>query len=339
MTRPRPARPTDIVPLVAFDGRVFPNEAHPWDQLGCAPAGPHVLGSAMEQWFSFATGRRTWVSVQGQTVRGVISARKRATRLAWEIDTLIAADEDVEAIGLMLFDQIVAGAARAGVHKLFLRLEAGSDLLSSAHRAGFISYARETLLSHIGPHPTNAPPPVLQIRPHQKGDAYALYQLYCKATPAEVRQMEAATFQEWLAAQEERSKGRGRINLIGEHQSRAMAWVRASRDTEQGRIDLVIHPDAWTETDALLAAGLSGLRPKQPVLCVVREHARPVREHLEAAGFTPSGDYVCLVKRLALPIQALRPRRVAVPALVKPLIAKPLAPAMSTDPSPGPSPR
>jgi hypothetical protein len=333
MTRPRPARPTDIVPLVAFDGRVFPNEAQPWDRLGCALAGPHVLGSAMEQWFSFATGRRTWVSVQGQTVRGVISARKRATRLAWEVDTLIAADEDVDSIGLMLFDQIVAGAARAGVHKLFLRLEAGSDLLTAAHRAGFISYARETLLAKSGPHSANLPTTGLYVRPHQKGDAYALYQLYSKATPAEVRQFEAATFQEWLAAQEERSRGRGRVDLIGEQHSRAMAWVRASRDAEQGRIDLMIDPEAWTETDALLALGLGSLRPEKPAFCLVREYARPVREHLESAGFDKAGEYVSLVKRLALPIQALRPRRVAVRALVPPLIAKPLAPAMSADPS------
>jgi hypothetical protein len=155
-----------------------------------------------------------------------------------------------------------------------------------------------------------------------------------------VRQYEAATFQEWLAAQEDRSRGRGRVDQIGEHQSRAMAWVRASREADQGRIDLLIHPDTWTETDTLLALGLSRLRPEKPVFSLVRDYARPVREHLEAAGFEMAGDYVSLVKRLALPIQALRPRRVAVPALVKPLIAKPLAPAMSAgNPSPDPSPR
>ena len=331
MTRPRPARPTDIVPLVAFDGRVFANEAHPWDRIGCSPAGPHVLGSAIEQWFSFATGRHTWVSVQGQTVRGVVSARKRGTRFAWEIDTLIAADQNVEGIGMMLFDQAVAGAARAGVHKLFLRLQAGSDLLPAAHRAGFISYARETLLRLAGPHPTDAPPPQIALRPYEKGDAYALYQLYTRATPADTRRVEAATFQEWLAAQDERSRGRGRLNLIGEHQSRAMAWVRASREAELGRLDLLIHPDTWPETEALLAAGLSALRPEHPALCLVREEAAPVRERLQREGFTPVAEYVCLAKRLALPARELSPRRVTVHALVKPLTAKPkpLAPVLS----------
>jgi hypothetical protein len=329
MTRTRVARPTDIVALVAFDGRIFPNEAHPWDQMGRVPEGPRVLGSAFEQWFSFATGRATWVSVQGQTVRGVISARRRATRLAWEIDTLIAAADDSEAVAFTLFDQVVAGAARAGVHKIFLRLEAGSDLLVAAHRAGFVSYAREALLRLDGPHPTDAPPPHVTLRPREKGDAYGLYQLYCQSTPTEVRRLEAATFQEWLSTQEERSRGRGRVDLIGEQQSRALAWVRASRETDLGRVDLLIHPDAWSETEALLAAGLAACKPGAPVYILIRGYAQPVRERLEAVGFTPDGDYTCLAKRLALPVRELRPRRVPVSALVKPLMAKPLAPAMS----------
>jgi len=290
-----------------------------------------VLGSAIEQWFSFASTRHTWVSVQGQTVRGVVSARKRATRLAWEIDTLIAADEDVTGVGIGLFDQVVAGAARAGAQKLYLRVEAGSDLLAAAHRAGFVSYARETLLQLYDAHPTDAPPPEIAIRPRTKGDAYALFQLYNKSAPAEVRRIEAATFQEWLAALEERARGRGRLDLIGEHESRAVAWVRAGREADLGRIDLLVHPECWPQTDALLAAALSGLRRDHPVFCLVRDYAAPVQLHLESNGFVRAGEFVSLAKRLVQPARILAPRRVPVPALVQPLIAKPkpLAPAIT----------
>jgi len=171
----------------------------------------------------------------------------------------------------------------------------------------------------------------MPLRPYAKGDAYALYQLYSRATPAEARRVEAATFQEWLAAQEERSRGRGRLNLVAEHQSRAMAWVRASREADLGRVDLLVHPDVWPETDALLAAGLSAMRQEHPVFALVREEAAPVRERLAGAGFLPAGDYVSMAKRLAVPVRALRPRRVPVPALVKPLLPapKPLAPVLS----------
>jgi hypothetical protein len=40
-------------------------------------------------------------------------------------------------------------------------------------------------------------------------------------------------------------------------------------------------------------------------------------------------EYVSLAKRLAQPVRALRPARVPVTALVKPLISKPLTPALT----------
>ena len=334
MSRPRTARPTDIVALVAFDGRVYPNEARPWDGLGRTAEGPHVLGSAFEQWFSFATGRATWVSVQGQTVRGVISARRRTGRLAWEIDTLIAAGEDGPGIAFALFDQAVAGAVRAGAQKLFLRLEAGSDLLDVARAAGFSSYTRELLLRRAPELPLPAArsdevDQPLPLRRHEKGDAFSLYQLYCRATPQEVRRVEAATFQEWLAAREPRSSGRGRLDLVGERESRARAWLRTSRGADLSRLDLLVDPECWPETDGLLCVGLAACKPGQPVYALVREHDAPVRERLERDGFVLAGEYVSLAKRLAQPVRALTPRRVAVPALVKPLVSRPLTPALT----------
>lgn len=328
MSRPRTARPTDIVALVAFDGRVFPNEARPWRHLGRDVESPRLLNSAFEQWFSFATGRATWVSVQGQTVRGVVSAHRRATRAAWEIDTLIAASEDVEGITLSLLDQVVAGAARGGARTLFLRLEAGSDLLPAVYRAGFVSYAREVSLRADTPPAAEALPQPAEMRPHAKGDAFSLYQLYCQSSPPETRAVEAATFQEWLAAEEHRAKGRGHVDLVVENQGRLTAWARTWHESHVQRLDLMVHPDLWPQTEAVLAAALPGLKGGRPVHTLVRSYHDPVRERLEALGFVPTGEYVCLAKRLAQTVPAHRPARVPVPALVKPLIAKPLTPAL-----------
>lgn len=345
MSGPRAARPTDIVALVAFDGRVYANEAQPWERLGSDRDGPHVLGSAFEQWFSFATNRATWVSVQGQTVRGVIGARRRASRAAWEIDTLIAADEESGPVALSLFDQALGGIARAGGRIVYLRMPAGSDLLPAAQRAGFVTYAHETLLrfdsaatasDHGGSLGavnglTGADSAVATtLRPREKGDAHALYQLYCAVTPAHVRAQEAATFQEWLAAEERLGRGRGRLDLISERASRAQGWLRGGRDGGIGRLDLLVHPEAWPETDALLETGIAALREVQTVFSLVREYAAPVRQRLESAGFRPCGEFVALAKRLAVPVRALQPRRSAVPALVKPLIGSPLLPVAKT---------
>src|SRR2546422_11260005 len=98
MSSPRRPLPTDLVALVSFDGRVHPNEAKPLDRLGLDERA-HALESTIEQWFSFATGKHTWVSVRGATIRGLISARRRAKRAAREGGRLIDVEEGGE-VGL-----------------------------------------------------------------------------------------------------------------------------------------------------------------------------------------------------------------------------------------------
>ena len=93
MTSARRPLPTDLVALVTFDGRVYPNEAKPLEQLGLDER-TRPLETALEQWFSFATGKHTWVSVRGATIRGLITARRRAKPSVWEVDALIDIDED-----------------------------------------------------------------------------------------------------------------------------------------------------------------------------------------------------------------------------------------------------
>src|SRR5262245_4241656 len=90
----RTVRPTDLVALVSHDGEVYPNEALTWERLAKGEGGPHPLGSALEQWFSFATGRYTWISVSGQSIRGMLSARRRGGGVAWEVDCLILTEPD-----------------------------------------------------------------------------------------------------------------------------------------------------------------------------------------------------------------------------------------------------
>src|SRR5712692_1207236 len=109
MSTTRSVRPTDLVALVSLDGRVYPNEARTWDQLGRGPERPRLLDSTLVPWFSFATGRRTWISIQGQAILGLISARPRGNHTAWEVECLIAAAED-DRVVLSLFDQLTEHA-------------------------------------------------------------------------------------------------------------------------------------------------------------------------------------------------------------------------------------
>ncbi len=140
--------PTDLVALVSFDGRVYPNEAKPWDRLGLDERA-RPLETALEQWFSFATGKHTWVSVRGATIRGLVSARRRAKPSAWEVEVLIDADEDKGVI-LSLFSRMVAGIVKLGAERVFLRLDVDSPLVDTARRAGFFPYLEEMLYRRDG---------------------------------------------------------------------------------------------------------------------------------------------------------------------------------------------
>jgi hypothetical protein len=316
MSTTRTVRPTDVVALVSFDGNVYPNEARTWDRLGSEPESPSVLGSAVEQWFSFATGRHTWVSIQGQTILGLISARRRGTRTAWEIDCLIAAAADTERAALSLFEQVSAGAARAGVHKLFLRVEAGSDLLTAARKAGFVSYTTERLLRLDRPGGLDCMLPAgLALRSRERMDDHALFQLYNAVAPPEVRMVEAMTLSEWSAAAERRSAGRGATDIVAERDGRIVARVQTTRSGDSGRLDLVVAPEEWTATDGLLAWAIRDLGPRRPLFAVVPEYAGPVADHMIAAGFQPAGAYTLLAKRLMQPVWSERPVR----ARVKPV--------------------
>ncbi len=296
MSSARYPLPTDLVALVSFDGRVYPNEAKPWDRLGLHERGPHPLETALEQWFSFATGKHTWVSVRGATIRGLISARRRAKRSAWEVEVLIHADDD-KGVVLSLLGRMAPGVAKQGAERVFLRLAAESPLVDTVRQAGFFSYAHETLYraGELG----SVEAPDLGLRPRAKADAFGIFQLYSHAVPANVRGVEGATFREWQAALE--PWGGRPTDLVVEEDGVIAAWLRLLPG-QFGRFSLLTHP-GWRHLDALLHAALAALADSRSRLCLVPSHNPALARSLLEAGFTPAGDYVSMAKRLLKPAE------------------------------------
>lgn len=309
MTTARPVRPTDLVALVSFDGRVYANEAHTWDRLG-RREGARLLENALEQWFSFATGRHTWISVEGLTIRGVISARARGSRLAWEVDCLIIASDDVQPTLDALVEQLLDAATRAGTLRIFLRLEAGSATLEAARTLGFMPYVHETLLQLAEPAPELPLDPALTLRKRTRADGFALFRLYNAVTPESVRRYEAATYAEWIAGQERRSQGRGKHDLVAEQDGRLVAWLCAVPDGEIGRIDLLLHPDAAAHGPTLLAHAARLLGERRPLYSLVPRYAENLLALHREQGFVPVAEYAGMVKRLVTPIKEAKPVRV-----------------------------
>ncbi len=292
MSRARRPLPTDLVALITHDGRVYPNEAKTWDRMGVDEGGPHPLGTALEQWLSFATGKHTWVSVHGATIRGLVSARRRAKRSAWEVDCLINADEE-GSVARSLLERMVADIGEQGAERVFLRTEAQSCVTEIARSVGFFSYARETLYRADELPPTEDPG--LPLRAASKADAFGIYQLYNAVTPANVRAIEGATFREWQAARE--PWGGKPNDLVLEEDGIITAWVRLQRGS-QGRFALMVHPQR-RDADAFLQAALARLTRSQAVLCLAPAHGDSLARELRELGFSPAADYTAMAKRLA----------------------------------------
>jgi hypothetical protein len=308
MSSARRPLPTDLIALVSFDGRVYPNEAKPLDQLGLDERA-HPLETALEQWFSFATGKHTWVNVRGATIRGLISARRRAKPSAWEVEAIIDADED-KGIALTLFSRMVADITKRRAERIFLRLDAESSVFKTAREAGFFPYAKETLFQRKGKVAIDLHH--IPLRPRIKSDLFGIFQLYGNSAPANVRAIEGATFREWQAAQE--TWGGRPTELLLEEDGIISAWVRLATG-RVGRFSIMT-ASSRVGIDELVRACLARLSQSRRIQALVRDDNLGLVRSLLDAGFEPAGSYVALAKRLVKPAEELSPESAstAVPA-------------------------
>jgi hypothetical protein len=297
MSRARYPLPTDLVALVSFDGRVYPNEAKPWDRLG-QDQRPRPWEEALEQWFSFATGKHTWVSVRGATIRGLISARKRAKRSAWEVEVLIDADPDAKVVA-NLFRRMVNGVGKTGAERIFVRLAEDSRAVRAARDAGFFPYQRQTLyrLKEKG----EVTEPGLSLRLRGKEDLHGIFQLYNRVVPANVRGIEGATFREWQAAQE--PWGGKTQEFVLEETGAITGWLR-TMSGPVGRLSVLATGPTMSE---LIRAGLCLMASDSPVLALAAEYQVELRRALDDQGFEAEEDCVVMAKRLVIPERDLVP--------------------------------
>lgn len=301
----RTVLPTDLVALVSYDGRVYANEAMTRDRVGSHDS-PHPLETAFEQWFSFATGRHTWISVKGPTLRGLVSARKRGSRLAWEIDCLINASEADNSVLMSLLDQVTAAAGKSGALKIFVRLPAGCQTARTVARSGFSPYLREQVYRRPGA-PDDAPHQAPEgLRRRAKADFHGIFQLYNTVVPHEIRRVEAMTFAEWTASQESIGKA---AQYVLDRDGRIRGWLRVARDGDAARFDLLAEPDAL---DDLIEAAMAKSAGARFVYALLPEYQDGARWRLESLGFEPAESYAVLIRKTVRPVKAPR----TVPALV-----------------------
>jgi hypothetical protein len=301
----RTVLPTDLVALVSYDGRVYANEAMTRDRIGTQDS-PHPLETAFEQWFSFATGRHTCVSVKGATLRGLVSARKRGNRQAWEIDCLIDAADGDAGVLMSLLDQITSSAGKSGGHRVFVRLPAGSPVAEATQRCGFLPYVRERVYRREADASWGEFLPE-GLRRWSKADPYPVFQLYTSSAPASVRRIEGMTFGEWSAAQE--TLGRTTQYAL-ERDGTLHGRLRVAGDGDIGRFDLIGERGA---VDDLIKGAMAKIANRGVIYTLVPEYQEGLVRRLEDLGFEAGDEYAVLSRRTVMPVKD----RVKVPAVAQ----------------------
>ncbi len=300
----RTVLPIDLPALVTYDGRVYANEAMTFDRIGTDDR-PHPLEAAFEQWFSFATGRHTWISVKGARLRGLVSARKRGSKLAWEIECLIDAEDDDGAVLLSLLDQVTEAAGKSGALKIFLRLPSGSAVEEGAMRCGFTPYRREHVYRIATANAQREATPALRRR--TKADAYPLFQLYNHVVPEEVRRIEGATLADWTASQETLGKT---TQFVIDRDDRGSGWLRLAGDGAVGRFEALGVPEV---VDDVLDGALAKLANREWAYTLAPEYAPGIESRLQERGFEPGEAYTVLARRTVRTVKSAK----KIPAVVQ----------------------
>jgi hypothetical protein len=285
---------------------VYPNESVTRDRIGTA-ASPHPLEAALEQWFSFATGRHTWISVRGATLRGLVSARQRGTKAAWEVDCLIDATDGDPDVLINLLEKVTTDAAKAGAEKVFVRVPVESDVQRTLASAGFSSYMRDRLVMAEGVLSTSADPHRDEFRRWAKPDAYPAFQLYNRWAPEPVRRIEAMTFREWQAARERVAPARGAVQRVIERDGRMAGWLRTWASGDTGRFDIMTDPSQPAVLDLVIDHALARFSEQSTLLTLVPEFAAGLIERLEGRGFCARDEYAVFACRTAQPARVAEP--------------------------------
>ena len=246
----------------------------------------------------------------GLQLGGLVSARVRRGRRAWEIDRLFMTQDHSRSsangdgqylvpstVALDMFERIGEAVGGLGGERLFLRLSTESPIYLLARRAGFFPYFEETLLegSASGSLGTmlTVPSEWRELLPE---DYQGLFQLYCAATPQAVRAAAGMTFDQWRDAQE--SWGRRR-DWVAKNGGRVVGWLGFSEVHGVTGVEALASPDEAGMWEALVACALTQTGAQR---WLVPDYHEEVASQLLRRQYHEVARYSMMIKTVAVPV-------------------------------------
>ena len=290
----RPLQPLDLLRAGLTGGVPGPDRAWPLTRVG-APGAPGRAVQALRALTASYGPGVSWVWQEGPALRAVVTASPRSGPLSWEVTHLLV-DRPV-AHAAELAARVSQEALAHGAQRVFLRLLRNDPMAELAPMAGFFPHLRETLYACHSP--TGAEgrlPPGAILRRRREADLHDIYRLYQATAPVEVRACGGMTFQQWSHSLE-RLPGRPR-ELVYERDGVLRGWLRLSRRSGRGYVELLLHPEEVGHLALLVGAAEEALAGVSVILCLVPHYRGDLEHLLPRRGYGAVEEYVTLVKSM-----------------------------------------
>ena len=250
----------------------------------------------------------------GLKLRGLVSAGMLNGPRAWRIDRLYLpgldrAVETATSTGLELLEAVARAAGQQSAERVFLRVPSDSPVVTLAQRTGYFAYYEEVHLRgrpesinlqinpQVNPQGGHSGQELPPLSPVNHEDEFALFQLYCAATPPQVRAGTGLTLDQWRDGQE----GQGR-NITEEttwDSGRMTGWLALSVHENVSSARVLHRPDHPEVLPSLLAAARG--RPGEQSW-LVPDYQESIGTMLLRHGLREIGRYTMLVKTVAVPV-------------------------------------
>jgi hypothetical protein len=243
----------------------------------------------------------------GLKLRGLASARMSSGPRAWMIDRLFLPKKDsltgpFSSTGLELLEAVAQAAGQHRAERVFLRVPSDSPVIKIAQRTGYYPYYEEV---HLQGQPAGQPDlhspdssggeyPLVPLMPQ---DELSLFQLYCAATPQQVRAGYGLTLNQWRDGQE------GPLHRPTEDTTweggRMTGWLAFDFHGGVGAGRVLHRPDHPEILASLLATACA--RPGEQSW-LLPDYQEPVATTLLRNGLTEAGRYTMLIKTVTVPV-------------------------------------
>jgi len=197
---------------------------------------------------------------------------------------------DSDTAWLHLLDAMVYAAGKRGALTLNAEVSETTSAFAVLRQAGFAVYARQEIWKRDPGAAPAVPNSVLRVE--TPGDDFGVNTLYASVVPRLVLQADAPP-----------ETGRG--GLIYECDGRILAYLQVQEGKCGIYIHSFVHPDAYSQTESILAETLSRVPrvDRLPVYFRVRRYQDWLRGSLSAVGFESWASQAVMVKHTACRVE------------------------------------